>query len=140
MPPSEKATFRLGWRWKTGEKIRSEMAYIELQAMSEIITAMGASGAVSGTLPDVPKCMHSGSPVSSIAEKTGSQWSVWNDGWSSVTMFSGKEMARAPLAATRWISATVASMSQNGRMASGMNRSGAVEHHSSSTKSFQAAE
>ena len=38
-----------------------------------------------GTLPEVPKCMHSGSPLSSMAEKTGSQWSVWNDGWSSVT-------------------------------------------------------
>src|SRR5438105_11270496 len=130
MPPSEKAILSLGCRWNTGEKIRSEMAYIELQAISEIITAIGASAAVLGTFPEVPKCMQSGNPASSTAEKIGSQWSVWNDGWSSETMFSGNEMARAPLAATRWISATDASTSQNGRMASGMNRSGAVAHHS----------
>src|SRR2546423_2042613 len=99
MPTSENANRGLGWRWKTGEKIRSEMAYIELQAISEIITAIGASGAVLGTLPEVPKCMHSGRARSSTADQIGSQWSVWNDGWSSVTMFSGNQMARAPLAA-----------------------------------------
>ncbi len=113
---------RFGWRWNTGEKIRSATAYIELHDISEMNTAIGASGAVLGTLPDVPKCRHSGSSASSAAEKSGSQWSVWNDGRPSVTMFSGKEIARAPLAATRWISATDASTSQNGRMASGMNR------------------
>src|SRR3954471_21389098 len=101
MPPSEKAILRFGCRWKTGEKIRSDTAYIELHDISEMNTARGASGAVLGTFPDVPKCMHSGRSASSQAEKIGSQWSVWYEGSPSVTMFSGNEIARAPLPATR---------------------------------------
>ena len=69
--------------------------------MVEIHTTMGASGAVSGGLPELPKCMNTGSPVSWAAAKNGSQWSVWNDGRPNGVVASGNVMALAPLAAQR---------------------------------------
>jgi len=59
---------------------------------------------------------------------SGSQWSVWNDGRPSGTGLSGNEIVRAPFSIARLASATHRSMSQTGRIASGMNRPGAVPH------------
>jgi hypothetical protein len=76
--------------------------------------------------------------VASQVSHSRSQWSVWNEGSPSEVGASGKVIARDPLAATRSTSAAARSGSQAGTRDSGMSRSGAVAHHSSSWKSFQA--
>ncbi|MBF6353674.1 hypothetical protein IU449_03775 [Nocardia higoensis] len=50
MPPSLRAGFRRGWRWKTGENSRSVVAHMELQPNRAITTAIEVSGAVIGGL------------------------------------------------------------------------------------------
>src|SRR3954468_17670590 len=88
MPPSDSATRRFGNLWNTGETNRSAVVYIELHPNREMDTAKGASSAVDGALPEVPKCIDSGISASWATAKTGSQWSVWNDGSPSGAGFS----------------------------------------------------
>ena len=87
MPPSDSANFRFGCLWNTGENSKSAVQYIELHRINVIITVNGASGAVIGVTPDVPKCMHNGNSASCAVANTLSQWSVWNDGSASGTGF-----------------------------------------------------
>ena len=101
-----------------------------------IVTANGASGAVVGACPDVPKCMHNGMPASSAAANSGSQWSVWNEGRPRAWGISVKVMPLAPFAATRAASLTVASMSQKGMSTNGIWRPGIDAHHSSIIQSL----
>jgi hypothetical protein len=63
---------------------------------------------------------------------------VWNEGRPSACGISVNEIVRAPLAITRSVSATVASMSQYGTNASGIWRPGFDAHHSSIIQSFHA--
>ena len=74
--------------------------------------------------------------LSTAALKKGRQYSLWIDGRSSLVGLSLIVTERKPLAASRFISATVASMSQTGRMPSGMKRAGSVAHHSSQCQSL----
>ena len=82
--------------------------------------------------------MHTTVPSSEHACHTGSQWSVCRLGSPSGTGFSGKVIAWQPFFATRRTSSAIASGSQIGGIASGMNRSGAAPHHSSMCQSLYA--
>ena len=55
------------------EKQRLIMHCIELRPISAMKVASGASGAVKGRVPEVPKCIISGMSASSAALKNGSQ-------------------------------------------------------------------
>src|SRR4051812_42686931 len=116
MPPSERATLRRGDLWKTGEKSRAAVVYIELHPNREMETGKGASSDVLGAWPEEPKCMHSGRLASWTAASSGSHASVWNDGRPRGAGFSTKETALAPSAAQRSTSAAARATSHRGRM------------------------
>src|SRR5260370_42503047 len=120
MPPSERATLRRGNLWKTGEKSRSAVVYMELQPNKAIVTGKGASSAVLGDWPELPKGMHSGRAASWAAANTGSHAAVWNDGSPRGAGFATKETARAPHAAHLSTSAAASRTSQIGRVTSGV--------------------
>ncbi len=89
--------------------------------------------------------MHNGSPVSWMTDHRGSQCpsAEWIEGRRlplqlSFAGFSLKMIPRDPLSAQRCTSRTDASTSQNGTSVAGMNRPGAVAHHSSIIQSFHA--
>src|SRR5271165_6003168 len=84
----------------------------------------GASGAVVGIDDDDPMCMHTTVSVSVAASNTGCQWPSlsWMEGRPRGTGFSGKVMAKLPLAAHRRISAAARAGSHNGTRVRGMRR------------------
>ena len=124
IPPSDNATRRSGKRTNTPDSSRSAASPIELQASNVYRTESGQSSDVPVVRPDVPKCMHSGTPVSSAAANTGSHCRLCQLGRPSGAGFSGKLTAFAPFAAQRFNSSTAAETSHSGRITSEICRSG----------------
>src|SRR5271169_2065125 len=105
--------------------MRSPSALMEFTPQSAIPTDGVDSGdGLTMSDDEVPMCIDNGNPVSSQAEKTGSQWPVGNEGSPSGCGFSTKRIALLPLAAQRSISAAARSGSHNGTRVWGMKRSG----------------
>src|SRR6516225_2451675 len=100
IPPSDRATLRLGKRSKIRVLSRSTVHICEFSPNRAIDVVNGASGATDGAPPE-PKCRHSGRPDSSQIRRKGSQWLVWNDGSPRACGISVKLMALAPFPATR---------------------------------------
>ena len=136
MPPSASPTRRPGNLWNSGEKSRSAAHTIEFVPIVEIQTTIGASGAVSGGLPELPKCMNNGNWVSCTVANSGSQWSLWIEGRPSGLVASGKVIAFAPFPAQRSTSTAASAGSHRGMMIIGIRRSGSVPAHSSMMKSL----
>ena len=83
--------------------------------------------------------MHSVVAVSAHAANTGSQWWLGScrEGRPSGVGFSGKVMAKLPLAAHRWISSAAREGSHRGTRVSGIRRPRpAPAHHSSMIQSL----
>src|SRR5690606_4799600 len=140
MPPSDRAIFRFGNLWNTGDSSNSAVADMEFRPNSEIATVKFVeppSGDTFGAPPE-PKCSEIGMSVSWAAASSGSQWSVCQEGKPSRCGSSMKVNDFAPFAAVRYTSATDASTSHHGTMTSGIWRSGAYAHHSSRMKSLYA--
>src|SRR3954447_23164770 len=124
MPPSDSANRNDGNLRKTGDHSRSAAACTMLTGCSVIRTSTGASEAVMTSDDDDPMCMQTMTSSSAHACQNGSHASLCNDGSLSFSGFSENETAWQPFADTRRTSAAIASGSQIGGSASGMNRPG----------------
>ena len=100
------------------------------------VTSIGASTDVTGNFDDDPMWKHTIVPSSAQAAQNGSHHSLCRLGKSVHSGFSENVNAWHPFAAMRFTSATIASWSQIGAIASGMNRPGYVPHHSSTCQSL----
>src|SRR5947209_3534091 len=136
MPPSERAKRRDGNFRNTGDHRRSAAPWTMLIGWRVINTSIGASGAVITSDDEDPMCRQTIVPRSEQADQKGSQWSLCRLGSLSLAGFSEKDTAWEPMASTRRTSSAMASGSQIGGMASGMNRPGYVPHHSSMCQSL----
>src|SRR5258707_14131265 len=92
------------------------------------------------TIDDDPMWHESTTFISDAAAKNGSQYRFLSkrDGQPCLCGRSEKITLRAPRGTVRSSSATANRGSQNGTRIPGMNRPGAVAHHSSTTKSLYA--
>ena len=125
MPPSESATLSVGNRSKIRVFTRSTVDICELRPNSAIAAVNGASGATVGAPPRCRSAGRAACSASSATASNGSQWSVWNDGRPSVVGHLGERDALGALRRDALpLSATVASMSQNGTSTSGIWRPG----------------
>src|SRR5271169_1681328 len=136
MPPSERANLMSGYERSTGDHTRSAAACTMLIGVRVMRQSIGASGAVITCCDEDPMWSSSTTPSSEAASHTGFQWSEWKLGQPSLDGFSEKVRARAPLAATRLISAAMISGSQMGGIGHGMNRPGYAPHHASRCQSL----
>ncbi len=107
-----------------------------LMGWSVIITSIGASGAVTVSRPDEPRCTLRIVPSSTSARHSGSQCGSWKLGNPSVAGFSVNVSEWQPFCATRRTSAALSSGSQSTGSAIGMNRPGCAPHHSSMCQSL----
>jgi hypothetical protein len=103
---------------------------------SVIMTSIGASGAVTTSLPEDPRWTLRMVPSSTSARSIGSQCGSWKLGYPSSTGFSVNVIEWQPFAATRRISSAQSSGSHSTGRAIGMMRPGYVPAHSSMCQSL----
>ena len=131
MPPSERHTFRLGYRRRKSDQMMSAATCTMFTGMSVSVTSTGDSTDVIGISDDEPMWKQTIVPSSAHAAQNGSHHSLCKLGKPVFSGFSENVNAWQPFVAMRRTSATIASWSQTGGIASGMNRPGCVPHHSS---------
>src|SRR5256886_12664829 len=125
MPPSERQTFKLGYRRRNPDQMMWAATATMFTGMSVSVTSTGDSTDVIGISDDEPMWKQTIVPSSAHAAQNGSHHSLCKLGKPVFSGFSENVNAWQPFVAMRRTSATIASWSQTGGIASGGNLPGA---------------
>src|SRR5207244_6362285 len=125
MPPSERQTFKLGYRRRKSDQMMSAATCTMFTGISVSVTSTGDSTDVIGISDDEPMWKQTIVPSSAHAAQNGSHHSLCKLGKPVFSGFSENVNAWQPFVAMRLTSATVAYLSQTGGIGRGMNAHGA---------------